>query len=49
MQPRDLPVEGRDLDGIHFAMEFLTQQNKINRGMISLMMFISTPKTAMWW
>ncbi|HYW97078.1 MAG TPA: glutamate synthase subunit beta [Bacteroidales bacterium] len=33
MQPRDLPVEGRDLDGIHFAMEFLTQQNKINRGM----------------
>ena len=33
MEPRDLPVEGRDLDGIHFAMEFLTQQNKINRGM----------------
>ncbi|HEY9218081.1 MAG TPA: glutamate synthase subunit beta [Phenylobacterium sp.] len=25
---RDLPVEGRDLDGVHFAMEFLTQQNK---------------------
>ncbi len=34
MHPRDLPVEGRDLDGIHFAMEFLTQQNKINRGMM---------------
>jgi glutamate synthase (NADPH/NADH) small chain len=33
MQPRDLQVEGRDLTGIHFAMEFLTQQNKINRGM----------------
>jgi glutamate synthase (NADPH/NADH) small chain len=32
MQPRDLPVEGRDLDGIHFAMEFLTQQNRINDG-----------------
>jgi len=32
MQPRDLPVEGRDLDGIHFAMEFLTQQNKVNDG-----------------
>ncbi len=32
MKPRDLPVQGRDLDGIHFAMEFLTQQNKINRG-----------------
>jgi glutamate synthase (NADPH/NADH) small chain len=26
--PRDLPVEGRDLKGVHFAMEFLTQQNK---------------------
>jgi glutamate synthase (NADPH/NADH) small chain len=26
--PRDLPVEGRDLDGVHFAMEFLPQQNK---------------------
>jgi glutamate synthase (NADPH/NADH) small chain len=25
---RDLPVEGRDLDGIHFAMDFLPQQNK---------------------
>ncbi|MBE0655605.1 MAG: glutamate synthase subunit beta, partial [Bacteroidales bacterium] len=32
MEPRDISVEGRDLDGIHFAMEFLTQQNKINRG-----------------
>jgi glutamate synthase (NADPH/NADH) small chain len=26
--PRDLPVPGRDLDGIHFAMEFLEQQNR---------------------
>jgi glutamate synthase (NADPH/NADH) small chain len=26
--PRDLEVEGRNLDGIHYAMEFLTQQNK---------------------
>ena len=26
--PRDLPVEGRDLDGVHFAMEFLPQQNR---------------------
>jgi glutamate synthase (NADPH/NADH) small chain len=26
--PRDLPVDGRDLDGVHFAMEFLTQQNR---------------------
>jgi len=27
-KPRDLPVPGRELDGVHFAMEFLTQQNK---------------------
>jgi len=27
-QPRDLPIEGRELEGIHFAMDFLTQQNK---------------------
>ena len=31
-QPRDLPVPGRELDGIHFAMEFLPQQNKVNAG-----------------
>jgi glutamate synthase (NADPH/NADH) small chain len=28
MKPRDLPVEGRALDGVHFAMDFLTQQNR---------------------
>ncbi len=28
--PRDLPVPGRGLEGIHFAMEFLTQQNRLN-------------------
>jgi glutamate synthase (NADPH) small chain len=27
-KPRDLPVPGRDLDGIHFAMDFLPQQNR---------------------
>ncbi len=32
MKPRDLPVEGRDLKGVYFAMEYLTQQNKVNRG-----------------
>ena len=32
MKPRDLPVAGRELKGIHFAMEFLTQQNKHVRG-----------------
>lgn len=26
--PRDLPIPGRNFDGVHFAMEFLTQQNK---------------------
>ncbi len=29
---RDLPVPGRDLKGVHFAMEFLPQQNKVNAG-----------------
>ena len=27
-KPRDLPIPGRDLDGIHFAMNFLPQQNR---------------------
>jgi glutamate synthase (NADPH/NADH) small chain len=31
-QPRDLLVEGRDLNGIHFALDFLVLQNKINGG-----------------
>ena len=31
-QSRDLPVPGRDLDGIHFAMELLPQQNRVNAG-----------------
>ena len=31
-QSRDLPVPGRDLDGVHFAMEFLPQQNRVNAG-----------------
>jgi glutamate synthase (NADPH) small chain len=30
--PRDLTVPGRELSGIHFAMDFLTQQNKRNAG-----------------
>lgn len=30
--PRDLPVPGRELAGIHFAMDYLTQQNKVNAG-----------------
>jgi len=31
-QSRDLPVPGRELKGVHFAMEFLPQQNKVNGG-----------------
>ncbi len=30
--PRDLRIEGRELNGIHFAMDFLTNQNRINAG-----------------
>ena len=30
--PRDLPITGRELQGVHFAMEFLAQQNKVNAG-----------------
>ncbi len=31
-QPRDLPVPGRELQGVHFAMEFLPQQNRVVAG-----------------
>jgi glutamate synthase (NADPH/NADH) small chain len=31
-QPRDLPVPGRQLDGVHFALEFLTAQNRVVDG-----------------
>jgi glutamate synthase (NADPH) small chain len=31
-QPRDLPVPGRDLGGVHFAMEYLTLQNRACEG-----------------
>jgi glutamate synthase (NADPH/NADH) small chain len=31
-KPRDLPVPGRELAGIHFAMDFLPQQNKVVAG-----------------
>ena len=30
--PRDLPIPGRELKGVYFAMEYLTQQNKRNQG-----------------
>lgn len=31
-KPRDLPIPGRELDGVHFAMEYLTQQNRLISG-----------------
>jgi glutamate synthase (NADPH/NADH) small chain len=31
-EPRDLKVPGRDLEGVHFAMDFLIRQNKMNTG-----------------
>ena len=31
-QPRDLPVPGRALDGVHFAMDYLTAQNRRGEG-----------------
>jgi glutamate synthase (NADPH/NADH) small chain len=33
--PRDLVAEGRELNGIHFAMDFLPLQNRVNSGQIS--------------
>lgn len=29
MKPRDIKIEGRELNGVHFAMDFLTQQNRV--------------------
>ncbi|SVA38177.1 uncharacterized protein METZ01_LOCUS91031, partial [marine metagenome] len=31
--PRNLEIPGRELKGVHFAMEFLTQQNNVNAGL----------------
>ncbi len=31
-QPRDLAVPGRELDNVHFALDYLTQQNRVNAG-----------------
>jgi len=33
--PRDLKAEGRDFNGIHYAMEFLPLQNRVNSGQIA--------------
>lgn len=33
-KPRDLSISGRELNGIHFAMDYLTGQNRVNSGMM---------------
>jgi len=33
--PRDLPAAGRELNGIHFAMDFLSMQNRVNNGQLN--------------
>ena len=43
--PRDLPVAGRELKGIHFAMEFLPQQNKRCAGDEVLNQILATGKS----
>ena len=42
--PRDLPVPGRELDGVHFAMDFLTQQNKVVAGDVVAGQIMATGK-----
>jgi len=43
-KPRDLPVPGRDLKGIHFAMDFLPQQNKVGAGDVVAGQILATGK-----
>ncbi|MDP9053182.1 MAG: glutamate synthase subunit beta [Acidobacteriota bacterium] len=43
-QPRDLPVPGRELKGIHFAMDFLPQSNKVCEGDIVRNQILATGK-----
>jgi len=35
MHPRDLPATGRELGGIHFAMDFLSMQNRVNASLLN--------------
>ena len=43
-QPRDLPLPGRELQGVYFAMEFLPQQNKVVAGDVILNQIKATGK-----
>jgi glutamate synthase (NADPH/NADH) small chain len=42
--PRDLPVPGRELKGVHFAMEFLPQQNRVVAGDVVPAQILATGK-----
>jgi glutamate synthase (NADPH/NADH) small chain len=42
--PRDLPVKGRELDGVMYAMDFLTPQNKVNAGDVIANQVLATGK-----
>jgi glutamate synthase (NADPH/NADH) small chain len=42
--PRDLPLPGRELEGVHFAMEFLPQQNRVVAGDTLALQILATDK-----
>ena len=42
--PREMKIPGRDLNGIHFAMDFLTQQNRVNAGELVENQILATGK-----
>ncbi len=46
-KPRDLSVEGRDLDGVHYAMDFCHSRISGMKVMLSQMIFPSWQKTRM--
>ena len=48
-KPRDLPVEGRALEGVHFAMEFLHANTKSLLDSNSRTGSTSTPRGRRWW
>ncbi len=43
-QPRDVPVPGRELDGVHFAMDFLVTNNKVVQGVSDTRTITATDK-----
>jgi glutamate synthase (NADPH/NADH) small chain len=42
--PRDLPVPGRELDGVHFAMEYLVPSNRVQEGDLAESPIVATGK-----